>query len=73
MEGFLIRGWDHNLPVSDATSTLGQGATLAARWLHEPQPTLGNQLPASVVGISTPYGAVSTRGIYVFVLALLEL
>ena len=31
MEGFLIRGWDLNLPVSGATSTLAGGATLAAR------------------------------------------
>ena len=39
MEGFPIRGWDLNLSVSGATSTLAGGATLAARWLHEPQPT----------------------------------
>ena len=71
MEGFLIQGWD--LPVSGATSTLARGETLAVRWLHEPQPTLASQLPASVVVISTPYGTVSTRGISVFVLALLEL
>ena len=38
MEEFLIQGWDLNLPVSGATSTLAGGAILAARWLHEPQP-----------------------------------
>ena len=37
MEGDLIRGWDFTLPVSGVTSTLARGATLAARWLHEPQ------------------------------------
>ena len=42
MEGFLIRGWDLNLPVSSTTSTLAGGATLAARRLHEPQP-ISNQ------------------------------
>ena len=43
MEGFPIRGWDLNLSVSGATSTLAGGATLAARWLNEPQP-ISNQL-----------------------------
>ena len=42
MEGFLIREWDLNLPVRGATSTLAQGATRAARWLHEPKP-ISNQ------------------------------
>ena len=42
MEGFLIRGFDLNRPVSGATSALAGGATLAARWLHEPQP-ISNQ------------------------------
>ena len=36
MKGFLIRGWDLNITVRGATSTLDGGATLAARWLHEP-------------------------------------
>ena len=35
MEGLLIR--DLILPVSGTTSTLARGATLASRWLHEPQ------------------------------------
>ena len=42
--------------MSSATSTLAGGATLAARWLHEPQP-ISNQ--PVVVGISIPCGAVS--------------
>ena len=42
MEQILIRGGDLNLPVSGATSTLAGGATLAARWLHEPQ-SINNQ------------------------------
>ena len=70
MEGFIIRSI---LPGCGGTTTLSRGETLAVRWLHEPQPTLASQLPASVVGISTPYGTVSTRGVSVFVLALLEL
>ena len=69
MERFLIRGWDLNLPVRGATSTLVRGATLAARWLHEPQP-ISNQ---PVWLVSTPCGAATTRGIPVFVPELLEL
>ena len=37
MEGFLIRGEDPILSGCGGTSTLARGATLAARWLHEPQ------------------------------------
>ena len=57
MKGCLIRGWDLDFPVGGATSTLAGGATLAARWLHEPQP-ISNQ----PVGLGFPYrcGAVST-------------
>ena len=43
MEEFLVRGWDINLPVRDATSTLARVAPLATRWLHNPQP-ISNQL-----------------------------
>ena len=50
MEEFLIRGWELNLPVSGATLTLAGGATLAARWLHEPQP-ISNQ----PVGLGCPH------------------
>ena len=38
MEEFLIRRWDPILPGCGGTSTLSRRATLAARWLHEPQP-----------------------------------
>ena len=53
MERFLIRGWDLNLPVSGTTSTLAEGATLADRWLHEPQ-LISNQ----PVGLGFPHLAV---------------
>ena len=39
MEGCLIRGFEIILPGCGGTSTLARGATLAARRLHEPQPT----------------------------------
>ena len=42
MEGFLILAWDLNLPVSGATLAVAGEATLAARWLHEPQ-SISNQ------------------------------
>ena len=44
MEGFLIRRWALNLPVSGATSALARQATLAVRWLHEPRPTSNHPL-----------------------------
>ena len=37
MERFLTRGWEHILPGCGGTAALVRGATLAARWLHEPQ------------------------------------
>ena len=42
MEGFMIRGWEIIIPGCGGTSALAPGATLAARWLHEPQP-ISNQ------------------------------
>ena len=51
-EIFLIRGWALILPVSGATSTLARGATLAARWLHEPQPISNHP-----VGLGFPHPA----------------
>ena len=36
MEGFLTQGWELILPGCGGTSALARGATLAARWLHEP-------------------------------------
>ena len=38
MEVFMIRGWYLILFGCGGTSTLARGATLAARWLYEPQP-----------------------------------
>ena len=38
MEGFPIRGWEIIFPGCGGLSALARGATLAARWLHEPQP-----------------------------------
>ena len=38
MQGYLNRGWEIILPGCGGTSALAQGATLAARRLHGPQP-----------------------------------
>ena len=38
MEVFLTQEWELILPGCGGTSALAQGATLAARQLHEPQP-----------------------------------
>ena len=51
-EGFLIRRWERILPGCGETSALAQGETLAARWLHEPQP-ISNQ----PVGLGFPHRA----------------
>ena len=69
MEGFMTRGWKRILPGCGGTSTLAREATLAASWLHEHQ-TISNQ-PCGLV--STPCGAVSTRGICFYFPGLLEL
>ena len=37
MEDFQTRGWELTLSGFGGTSALARGATLAARWLHEPQ------------------------------------
>ena len=70
MEVFLMREWDLNLPVSGASSTLAGGTTLAARWLHEPQP-ISNQ----PVWLGFPHRAGQNRpgGSPFFVPRLLEL
>ena len=44
MEAFLIRGWDIILPGCSGTPTLARGATVAARWLYEPQPVRNKQV-----------------------------
>ena len=38
IEGCLTRGWEIILPGCGGTSSWARGATLAAPWLHEPQP-----------------------------------
>ena len=38
MEGFMIGGWEFIFPGCGGISALTRGVTLAARWLHEPQP-----------------------------------
>ena len=38
MKVFLMRGWEIIFPGCGETSVLARRATLAARWLHEPQP-----------------------------------
>ena len=52
MDGFLNQGWELILPGCGGTSALVRGATLAARWLHEPQP-ISNQ----AVGLEFPHRA----------------
>ena len=64
----LIREYNLTLAECGGTSTLARGATLAARWLHDHQLAITNG-----VGVSTPCGAVTTRGIFVFVPNLLRL
>ena len=60
MEGFLIRRRGLILLVSGGTSTLARGATLAACWLHEPQP-ISNQLAWCYrAGWSLPAGSAYT-------------
>ena len=39
VEGFLTRGWESIILGCGRTSALSGGGTLAACWLHEPQPT----------------------------------
>ena len=67
MEEFQIRAWELIIPGCGATSALIRRASLAARWLYEPQPISNHP-----VGLgSTTRGAVSTRAISVFVAGLL--
>ena len=49
MKGFLIWGWELILSGCGLTSALARGATLAARWLHEPHPTSNH-----LVGLGFP-------------------
>ena len=52
MDGILTRGWELIFPGCGGTSTLAQGATLAACWLHEPQP-----ISSQPVGFGFPHPA----------------
>ena len=52
MEVFLTRGWELILPGCGRTAALTRGATLAALWLHEPQP-ISNQ----PMGLGFPHRA----------------
>ena len=61
MEGYLVREWELILPGCGGTSALARGATLAARWLHEPQP-VSNQLVAW--GFHTARGGVEPGDLY---------
>ena len=62
MEGLLIRGWGPILAGCGGTSALARRETLAARWLHEPQPISNHP-----VGLGYPHPAGRYRpGEYVF-------
>ena len=52
MEGFLTRGWELILPGCGGTSALARGASLVARWLHEPRPICNHPM-----GLGFPYPA----------------
>ena len=52
MEGFLTRGWELILPGCGGTAALARGASLATRWLHEPQPISNHP-----VGLGFPHPA----------------
>ena len=56
MDVFRIRGWDPIMPGCGGTTSFPRGATIAARSLYEPRPTM-NQ-PVRVV--ITPRGAIPT-------------
>ena len=74
MYGFVIRGWVRILPGCSGTSALAQGATFAARCLHEPYPISNHSVGLlSGFDVSTPCGAVSTQEICIFVPGLLYL
>ena len=44
MKGFMIRGWEYIFPGFGETSALTRGATLAVRWLQEPQQFSGQPI-----------------------------
>ena len=64
METFLIRDKTLCLPVSGATSTLARGATLAACWLHDPQPNSNQRVELRLphrAGRYRPWGSPFVR------------
>lgn len=69
---FLNRGWDLILSGCGGTSTLAQQEAFPAFWIYEPRP-ISNQQSVHMGGISTPCGAVPSRGITVVVPGLLEM
>ena len=66
----LAERWRHQ-PQSFSNHPVGKPILPRVRWLHVRSP--GNQRSASGTGVSTLFGAVSTRGITVFVPRLSEL
>ena len=67
---FMIRGWILILPVCSTTSTMARGTTRATCWLMNPSQSAISQWG---VGVSTPHGVVSTRGISFLVPEVFEL
>ena len=68
---FMIKGWDPFATECGGTSTLSRGETFATPWLNnEPHPNIKS---VSGLEVSIPCGVVSTQGMSVFVLRLLEL
>ena len=70
LEGFLIQGWDPILPECGPDLDVDPRG-ISRRALTPRAPV--NRQSASALGVSTPCGAVSTRGISVFARGLLEL
>ena len=70
MEGFLTRGWKLILSGCGGTSAFAQGATLAARWLHEPEPFSNHPVGR---GFPHPTGRYRPRGSALIVPGLLKL
>ena len=52
VEAFLTRGWERLLAGCGEISALARGATLPARWLHEPQPISNHSM-----GLGFPHPA----------------
>ena len=59
MKVFLMRGWEIIFPGCGETSVLARRATLAARWLHEPQPISHHPVG---LGFPHPAGRYRPRG-----------